>query len=26
LGKPFLPEDLGQHVQQLIDRSREPGP
>lgn len=26
LRKPCLPEDLGQHVQRLIDRSREPGP
>ena len=24
LGKPCLPEDLGRHVQQLIDRSRRP--
>ena len=24
LRKPCLPEDLGQHVQRLIDRSREP--
>jgi two-component system cell cycle response regulator DivK len=25
LGKPCLPEDLGHHVQRLIDRSRRPG-